>query len=53
MAHEIKRYHTNGKLMCRIPLVDGVKHGVEEWRYLDGRPHWRIPWVNGEKHGEE
>lgn len=44
--------HPNGARKVRIPLVDGVPHGlVREW-WANGKLRFEVRYVHGRRHGE-
>lgn len=46
-----REFWTNGKPRSVIPLVNGLKHGIEHDTFKDGVVYADIPWKHGKKHG--
>ncbi len=47
---EVTRYG-GGNLKSKIPYVNGVKHGVEEWWWENGHKKYEEIWANGKRDG--
>ena len=48
--HE-RNFWAGGEPRAVIPLVKGIKHGIEHDTFANGRVYADVPWKHGKKHG--